>query len=110
MSKAKQILELYELGHTTRVIAEIVYGLSDETTPASEWAKRMSYVRVVARQRMGGQSEFDLRYRRTATYLHYQREYQKRRYRSEPAFRAANMERTRQWRQRQKAERQVELA
>jgi hypothetical protein len=61
-SKATQILDLYEQGHTTRVIAWMVYGLTDEA-PAKEWDSRMAYIRVVVRQRKGrGMSPIDARY------------------------------------------------
>ena len=53
MTKAEQIMALYAEGHTTRVIAEIVYGLDDDSTPEKVWKSRTAYVRVVTRQRLG---------------------------------------------------------
>jgi hypothetical protein len=51
-TKASQIMALHKQGHTTRVIAEIVYGLTDEI-PYKTWDQRMAYVRIVVKQRKG---------------------------------------------------------
>lgn len=83
MTKAQQILDLYEQGHTTRVIAGIVYGLDDDA-PGAEWDRRMAYVRTVARQRRygTGRSKADQRYWDSKG-----RERERVRYHIDPAFR-----------------------
>ena len=107
MTKAQQILELYEQGHTTRVIAGIVYGIDDDASQ-TEWDRRLAYVRVVARQRVGrGRSEIDRRYKEAnrPAINAYQRVWAKVKYHADPVWRerhlAAKAER---WR-RKKAER-----
>lgn len=85
MTKAQKIRELWrqEPRPTTRVIAACVYG---EVTPA-----RMSYVRVVTRQRINGASIYDKRYARSEAGREVNKRARKKwfrkRYRSDPEFR-----------------------
>lgn len=54
-TKKQQIMALHARGKSTREIAAAVYGLST-STPWREADRRMAYVRVVIRQRKGGNS------------------------------------------------------
>ena len=59
VSKADQIRALGKAGHSTRAIAELVYGLSPDASYA-ERSKKMAYIRVVLRQRVDGWSQNDI--------------------------------------------------
>ena len=93
MTKAQQILALSAEGHTTRVIAGIVYGLDDDA-PGADWDRRMAYVRVVLRQRREGTgaSIYDRRYWDARG-----RDRQRERYHIDPDFRARKVRSTRVW-------------
>ena len=115
-SKATQILDLYEQGHTTRVIAWMVYGLTDEA-PAKEWDSRMAYIRVVVRQRKGrGMSPIEVRYLtkkygsmdafykvRNDRTSDWRNAYYRKRYQEDPVYRAAHLEQKRARRARARA-------
>ena len=94
MTKAQQILALNAEGHTTRVIAGIVYGLNDDA-PIADWDRRMAYVRVVLRQRREGTgaSIYDRRYWDARG-----RDRQRERYHIDPDFRAQKVRSARVWR------------
>ncbi len=62
MTKKDRILALHQEGKTTRQIAEAVYRLP-KCAKQKEADRKMAYVRVVLRQRKGsGESEIDRRY------------------------------------------------
>ncbi len=50
MTKAQQIMNLHKQGHSTREIAEAVYGQQPDY---ASWDRKMAYVRIVIRQRKG---------------------------------------------------------
>ena len=112
-SKKDLILALHAQGKTTREIAKAVYGVPD-SAPQKVADRKMAYIRVVLRQRKGGgASDIDRRslmrrfgaktYQeairiRNAGNRDYRAAWQKRKYHSNPAYRAAKLAYHRRWR------------
>lgn len=89
MTKNKRIMAMHARGLNTRQIAQAIYGKED-MVDIKVRDRRMSYVRVVIRQRKGkGMSEFDRAYHKTDKYREIKRRQFQRRYYSDEQFRLA---------------------
>ena len=101
VSKADQIRQLDRLGHSPRIIAEMVLGLPEDAS-YRQADRKLAYIRAVLRQRIDGRmSDAQRRYEARPGYKSRRNKLQRERYASDPEYAERRREHVRRHRQRE---------